>query len=620
MGGTHSCSRASLPMRSSVDGRHPLLLTCLSAHALERGWEAPTLAHVPLCPCAGAWMGGTHSCSRASLPMRSSVNGRHPLLLTCLSAHALERGWEAPTLAHVPLCPCAGVWMGGTHSCLRASLPMRWSVDGRHPLLLTCLSAHALERGWEAPTLAHVSLCPCAGPWMGGTHSCSRVSLPMRWSVDGRHPLLLTCLSAHALERGWEAPTLAHVSLCPCARARMGATHSCSRVSLPMRWSVDGRHPLLLTCLSAHAMERGWEAPTLAHVSLCPCAGAWMGGTQSCSRASLHMRWSVDGRHPLLLMCLSAHALERGWEAPTLAHVPLCPCAGAWMGGTHSCSRLSLPMRWSVDGRHPLLLTCLSAHALERRWEAPTLAHVPLCPCAGAWMGGTHSCSRASLPMRWSVDGRHPLLLTCLCAHAMERGWEAPTLAHVPLCPCAGAWMGGTHSCSRASLPMRWSVDGRHLLLLTCLSAHALERGWEAPTLAHVSLCPCAGAWMGGTYSCSRASLPMRWSVDRRHPLLLTCLSAHALERGWEAPTLAHVPLCPCDGAWMGGTHSCSRASLPMRWSVDRRHPLLLTCLSAHALERGWEAPTLAHVPLCPCAGAWMGGTHSCSRASLPMR
>ena len=106
------------------------------------------------------------------------------------------------------------------------------------------------------------------------------------------------------------------------------------------------------------------------------------------------------------------------------------------MGGTHPCSRASLPMRWSVDGRHPPLLTCLSAHALERGWEAPTLAHVPLCPCAGAWMGGTHPCSRASLPMRWSVDGRHPPLLTCLFAHALERGWEAPTLAHVPLCPC----------------------------------------------------------------------------------------------------------------------------------------------------------------------------------------
>ena len=326
-----------------------------------------------------------------------------------------------------------------------------------------------------------------------------------------------------------------------------------------------------------------------------------MGGTHSCSRASLPMRWSVDGRHPLLLTCLSAHAMERGWEAPTLAHVPLCPCAGAWMGGTHSCSRVSLPMRWSVDGRHPLLLTCLSAHAMERGWQAPTLAHVPLCPCAGAWMGGTHSCSCAPLPMHLSMDGRHPLLLTRLSAHALERGWEAPTLAHVPLCPCAGAWMGGTHSCSRVSLPMRWSVDGRHPLLLTCLSAHALERGWEAPTLAHVPLCPCTGAWMGGTHSCSRASLPMRWSVDGRHPLLLTCLSAHALERGWEAPTLAHVPLCPCARARMGGTHSCSRVSLPMQWSVDGRHPLLLTCLSAHALERGWEAPTLAHVPLCPC-------------------
>ena len=82
----------------------------------------------------------------------------HPPLLTCLSAHALECGWEAPTLAHLPLCPCAGVWMGGPHPCSRASLPMRWSVDGRHPPLLTCLSAHALERGWEAPTLADVPL------------------------------------------------------------------------------------------------------------------------------------------------------------------------------------------------------------------------------------------------------------------------------------------------------------------------------------------------------------------------------------------------------------------------------------------------------------------------------
>ena len=218
------------------------------------------------------------------------------------------------------------------------------------------------------------------------------------------------------------------------------------------------------------------------------------------------------------------------------------------MGGTYSCSRVSLPMRWSVDGRHPLLLTCL-----------------PL--CAGAWMGGTHSCSRASLPMRWSVDGRHPLLLTCLFAHAMERGWEAPTLAHVPLCPCAGAWMGDTHSCSRASLPMRSSMDGRHPVLHTCLSAHALERGWEAPTLGHVPLCPCDGAWIRGTHSCSRASLPMCWSVDGRHLLLLTCLSAHLLERRWEAPTLAHVSLCPCDGAWMGGTHSCSRAS---PYALDR--------------------------------------------------
>ena len=50
-------------------------------------------------------------------------------------------------------------------------------------------------------------------------------------------------------------------------------------------------------------------------------------------------------------------------------------------------------------------------------------------------MGGTHPCSRASLPMRWSVDGRRPPLLTCLSTHVPERGWEAPTLDHVPLYP-----------------------------------------------------------------------------------------------------------------------------------------------------------------------------------------
>ena len=137
-----------------------------------------------------------------------------------------------------------------------------------------------------------------------------------------------------------------------------------------------------------------------------------------------------DGRHRPWLTYLSVHALERGWETPTLAHMPLCPCAGAWMGGTYPCSRVSLPMRWSVDGRHPPLLTYLSAHAPERGWEVPTLAHVRLCPCAGAWMGDNH-----------------PHVLTCLFAHALERGWETPTLAHVPLCPCARAWMGGIHPC-----------------------------------------------------------------------------------------------------------------------------------------------------------------------------
>ena len=89
-------------------------------------------------------MGGTHPCSRASLPMPRSLDGSHPPLLTCLFAHALERGWEAPNLAHVPLCPCAGVWMGVTHPCSRASLPVRCSLDGRHPPLLMCFSAHAL--------------------------------------------------------------------------------------------------------------------------------------------------------------------------------------------------------------------------------------------------------------------------------------------------------------------------------------------------------------------------------------------------------------------------------------------------------------------------------------------
>ena len=258
------------------------------------------------------------------------------------------------------------------------------------------------------------------------------------------------------------------------------------------------------------------------------------------------------------------------------------------MGGTHRCSRASLPMRRSVDGSRPPLLPCPFAHALERRWEAPTLAHMPPCPCAGALMGGTHRCSRAFL----------------LSANAPERGWESPTLAHVPLCPCAIAWMGGTQPCSRASLPMRWSVDGRHPRLLTCLFAHALERGWEAPNLAHVPLCPCAGVRMGVGLPCSRASFPVHYSVDGRHPPLLTCLSVHAPECGWEAPTLPHMPPCRCVVAWMGGTHSCSRACLHMRRSVDGRRPPLLTCPCAHALERGWDSHSLAYVPRWPCARA----------------
>ena len=230
------------------------------------------------------------------------------------------------------------------------------------------------------------------------------------------------------------------------------------------------------------------------------------------------------------------------------------------------------------------MLTCLSAHALRTGWESPTVVHVPLCPCDGAWMGGTHPCSGASMPMRWSVDGRHTPLLTCLSAHALERGWEAHTVAHVPLSPCATAWMGGTQPCSRAFFPTRLSMGGRRPPLLTCPSANAPECGWEAPTLPDVSLCPHVGAWMGGTHPCSRASLPMRWSVDGRHPPLLTCFYAHALERRLKAHTFAHVPLCPCDGVWMGVTHPCSRASLPMRCSLDGRHLSMLTCLSAHAV------------------------------------
>ena len=118
-------------------------------------------------------------------------------------------------------------------------------------------------------------------------------------------------------------------------------------------------------------------------------------------------------------------------------------------------------MCWSVDGRHPSLLTCLSDHVLERGWEPPTFAHLSLCPRARAWVEDTHFCSHASPPMRYSAGGRNQLLLTCLCAHALERGLEAPTFAHVPSYPYTGAWKGGTHLCSRAFLPMRWSVQGR---------------------------------------------------------------------------------------------------------------------------------------------------------------
>ena len=65
---------------------------------------------------------------------------------------------------------------------------------------------------------------------------------------------------------------------------------------------------------------------------------------------------------------------------------------------------------------------------------APTLAHMPLRPCAGAWMGGIHPCSHAFLPMRWNVDGRHPPLLTCLSAHVwpLELGIRTPTLWRGP--------------------------------------------------------------------------------------------------------------------------------------------------------------------------------------------
>ena len=248
------------------------------------------------------------------------------------------------------------------------------------------------------------------------------------------------------------------------------------------------------TCLSAHALECGWEAPNIAHVPLCPCAGALMGGTHRYLRASLPMRWSVEGRHPPLLRCFSLHAMERRWEAPTVAHVLLGPCARACMGGTHRCSRALVPMRWSVDGRHPLLLTCLFSNALGHGRQAPAFVYVPPGLCTEAWKANTHACSRASMLVRWSIDRRHPPLLTCLCAHALQRVWEAPTLAHVPLCPCAGAWTGGIHVSSRACVPMRWSMDGR-------------------------------------AYRRSHASLPMHWSMDRRHPSSVTCLFAQALER-----------------------------------------------------------------------------------------
>ena len=44
-----------------------------------------------------------------------------------------------------------------------------------------------------------------------------------------------------------------------------------------------------------------------------------------------------------------------------------------------------------------------------------------------------------------------------------------------------------------------------------------------------------------------------------------------------------------------------------------------LTSLSAHDLEHGLEVRPIAHRPLRPYARAWMGGTHPCSRTSLPI-
>ena len=138
---------------------------------------------------------------------------------------------------------------------------------------------------------------------------------------------------------------------------------------------------------------------------------------------------------------------------------------------------------------------------------APTLAHMPLYPCAGAWMGGTHPCSHASLPMRWSVDGRHPPLLTRLSAHALERGWEAPT--YVPEESMAeenedeGEDIVCVHCLSGDA------SDGNNILI--CEGAHSAMVGWhqlcltpplqEIPTGCWLCLeCVCAqvgpGAWL----------------------------------------------------------------------------------------------------------------------------
>ena len=99
---------------------------------------------------------------------------------------------------------------------------------------------------------------------------------------------------------------------------------------------------------------------------------------------------------------------------------------------------------------------------------------------------------------------------------------------------------------------------------------------------------------------------PQNWGggVGKRAQLTDTILTnekvgIHVFQ---ESLSRKFCPLC---------THPCSRASLPMRWSVDGRYPPLLMCLSAHVLERGWEAPTLAHVPLCPCVALGVGDTDS---------